>query len=140
MRHPLEIVGDDPKLPTPPDVAFRVLDLTSRPECSVETLTRVIRVDVSLAAKILKTVNSAAYRRKSVVTSLQQAITVLGLNTTRSLVLALSLPEMLRHARQGEAAARFWPTSIAGALAARELTRLMRNGDPEEEFAVALLR
>lgn len=55
----------------------------NNPDCQMDELTAIISSDVSLSYRILKYINSAAFGLKNKIKSIQQAISLLGLNELR---------------------------------------------------------
>jgi diguanylate cyclase (GGDEF)-like protein len=133
-------IASDPQLPTPSSVALRVLEKASQPDCTIGDLTAIISMDAGLSGKILKTVNSAVFGFPRAVTTIQRALAVLGIKSARSLVLTLSLPEMQKHREPDERTRRYWKTSVAGAIIAKELSVKLKRRDPEEDLSAGLLR
>lgn len=70
----------DGKAITPSKIAqFQVLNELAKPEPDVNVLTAITKRDLSLSYKILRLVNSAAFRRTSEIKSIKQALVYLGL-------------------------------------------------------------
>lgn len=135
----LAAIADDPRLPTPPVVALRVLETASRPDCGINEICQHLNLDPSLSGKILRLVNSPLYGLTYRVSSMRRALMVIGLNAARSLALSLSLPEMLQKV-PAVALRRYWESSIAGAIAARDLSVALRRPEPDDDLAAGLLR
>ena len=87
----LEQVLNCPSLPTLPAVAVRVIELTQKPNVSMDELAATIQNDQGLAAKILKTVNSSFYGVRRPCSTINQAIVMLGTSAVKSLALSFSL-------------------------------------------------
>lgn len=69
--------------------AFAIIQLLTKlnsAESSIDELEYLARQDVTLSYKILKVINSAAFGLKTHVTSLKQAINILGMRKLRSLL------------------------------------------------------
>lgn len=128
----------DPRIPTPPAVAMRVLEKASRPDCTLADLSKLIARDPGLCIKILGMINSALFGLPRAITSVDRALQLLGLQRVRSLVLALSLPAMAHHGTP--VGPDFWKGSLVGGLIARELAIRRGHDDPENELVTALLR
>ncbi|MCX6647406.1 MAG: HDOD domain-containing protein [bacterium] len=77
-----------PKLPT---VAFDVLSILSKPGTGSREVAKIIERDQSTAARLLRWVNSSLFGLDGNVTSLSRAVTLLGIDSVRSLVLEDSL-------------------------------------------------
>lgn len=127
-------------LPTMPAVALEVVDLAKRDQCGLDELAEVIERDPALSGKILKTVNSSFYSRSSRVTTLDQAVVVLGLQSVRTLTLGFALVDRLRERKgAGFDHARYWRHSFYTACAARLLAQRMKMKQAEELFICGLL-
>ncbi|MDY6970003.1 MAG: HDOD domain-containing protein [Spirochaetota bacterium] len=75
-------------IPIMPQVATKIIKLQEdNLDISFKELGNIILLDPALTAKILKVANSALYARQKEITSIQQAITLLGFKTIKSLVL-----------------------------------------------------
>ena len=108
----------DPRLPTPPAVALRVLEKASRPDCALADLSKIISVDPGLCARLLKIVNSAFFNLSNKVGDIGRALNLLGLKRVRALVLGLSLPSMQRRTAADPRMSDHWKASVATAMAA----------------------
>jgi putative nucleotidyltransferase with HDIG domain len=78
-------------LPPLPQVASRVLALTTDPDADASQLTSLIQQDPVLTAKIFQASNSAASGASRKIESLSQAVSWLGLNTIAGSAYALSM-------------------------------------------------
>ncbi|NTW78381.1 MAG: HDOD domain-containing protein, partial [Syntrophaceae bacterium] len=65
-------------LPTLPSIAVRIFNIASNPDSSSTELLNIIKQDPALTSKILKTVNSAFYGNPQKISSVQQAVILLG--------------------------------------------------------------
>lgn len=102
-------------------------------------LARKIGHDPVLSARVLKIVNSPFYGIAGQVSSLQEAVMVLGFSSVRRLALAVSLNGSFPVRGQGEAdPRRIWRHSFCVALCGQVLARLVRV-DPESAFTAGLL-
>ncbi|MDX1779386.1 MAG: HDOD domain-containing protein, partial [Thermodesulfobacteriota bacterium] len=61
------------QLPTLPTITTRLKTIINKPSSSAEDVAQLIEKDQSLSAKVLKTVNSAAYSPNSEITSIKHA-------------------------------------------------------------------
>ncbi|MDD3608139.1 MAG: HDOD domain-containing protein [Halothiobacillaceae bacterium] len=106
----------------------------------MKMLAAQIGSDVALSASLLLLANSALYRRRQPVHSVQDAINWLGLSTIASAIAALQLKRLLPPGLQME---RFWDTSAHVArLSAWLAERLGRSVGckPDEAFTFGLFR
>ena len=137
----LKQIASNPNIPSPPTVILRVLEKASTPDCSIADLCKVIRMDPGLSGKILRIVNSALFGLSRPVTSIEQALRVVGVNPARLLVLSIALPEMNAKTKLPAAVVqRYWKASISGAIVAHGLAQHCKLLDPEDDMAAGLLR
>ena len=82
-------------LPTLPAIAMEVLQLAQNPNAQARDFEDVLRRDQALTAKVLRLVNSPFFALRHEVTSIPQAIVVLGMRTLRSVVVAAQTSRLL---------------------------------------------
>lgn len=131
-----------PSLPSLPAVAVEVLALTRSRDVSLVDISRVVQNDPGLAAKILKTVNSSFYGLQQPCSRLDRAMSYLGLQAVKSLVLGFSLVDATRSVGNspGVDLKRHWRRTIFAASAARHLAQLTGAADPDEAFTASLFQ
>lgn len=83
-----ELAGSAGRLPADNSVQRTLLEKMNEPEISVEELGDIVERDVALTAKVLQLANSSFFRRQSSIMSSHHAVSYLGLDTLRSLLLA----------------------------------------------------
>jgi diguanylate cyclase (GGDEF)-like protein len=133
-------IARNPNIPSPPTVVLRVLEQASRSECTIGDLCKIIEMDPGLASNILRIVNSAMFGLSRPAGSVQRALAVVGVNAARLLVLAIALPKIQRSLKADPIVRqRYWKSSIAGAIVARELAQRLNARDPEDDMAAGLL-
>jgi len=81
-------------LPTLPEVAMQVRKAVGDPQATATKIEKIINTDPALSAKLLKVVNSPAYRGTSPITNLRMAITRLGTNMVRNLATSLVMEQL----------------------------------------------
>ncbi|MGO8698755.1 MAG: HDOD domain-containing protein [Limisphaerales bacterium] len=79
------------KLPGLPSSYFEVIKRAESPNSTIESIAEVIARDPALTARLLQMVNSPACGLSQIVTSPAEAVSILGLETVKSLVLCLQL-------------------------------------------------
>jgi len=136
----LTAIRNSSELPTPPAVALQIIQKASEPDCEIRDLEAILGRDPALCAKLLRTVNSCVYGLRQPVSSIPAAIRHLGINPLRSLVLTLSLANLRFSPLSREALENYWRTSVAGALAMRQLAIRARCPRPEDDLVAGLLR
>lgn len=78
------------ELPTLPTVASKLITLTTREDTTLSDIAELVSQDIALSSKILKVSNSAFYSFAQEIGSIKQAVSILGTNAVRSLVLSFS--------------------------------------------------
>ncbi|HEX9746569.1 MAG TPA: HDOD domain-containing protein [bacterium] len=134
----LEMAKDLPTLPT---VVAQVMVTLDQPTSSARDLERLVANDQAIAARLLKLANSAFYGLPGKVTSLGRAITLLGFNTVRSLVLTIGVIDKFNGAKGSESFDRgdFWEHSLSVAVASRILATKDPGLNPDEAHIAGLL-
>lgn len=128
-------------LPSLPGVALQVVEFTRDAGVPIDKIAKLVQNDPALTAKILRTVNSSYYGLSNPCPTISRAVSLLGLNTVKSLVLGFSLVEMTGGAdKKGFDLTSYWRRTIYSAAGARLLAKRVRRCDPEEAFIGALLQ
>lgn len=83
-------------LPTLPEVALKVRDVVDDPDATSAKLADIIVTDPALSTRLLKVANSALYRGRVPVESVQMAVSRLGLTMVRNLVTSLVMEQMFQ--------------------------------------------
>lgn len=83
--------------PAFPHSAHEVLKLTSNIACSPRELVNVVDRDPVLALNLLKVVNSPYFGLSNTVSSIQQAVVYVGINTLKNLALRVVSANVLQH-------------------------------------------
>ncbi len=128
-------------LPTLAPVASKLVEISAREETTIAEIANLVSKDTSLAAKILKVVNSAFYSFPQKISTIQQAVSILGINAVRNLVFSFSFLE-IESASPGDAFdyRGFWRKSLASAVSARLIAAKLKQKDLEEFFIAGLLQ
>ncbi len=108
------------EISTLPQVMQGILAAVTDERTSARDLARKVSSDPALAGKILKIVNSAFYGFYRQISSMDQAVVILGYREIRSIAITLSISDMFgtRHARSGLDRMKLWEHSIATAILA----------------------
>ncbi|MGE4543723.1 MAG: HDOD domain-containing protein [Pedobacter sp.] len=125
-------------LPSMTDIVCDFLIATEDPDWSARSISEVIARDPVVAASVLKVANSSYYSFQRQISNLEGAVSMLGLATIKSLVLAAGVKSMNK--RFGLIEKLLLEDAIGCALCSREIARKTRCFDPEEAFLGGLLR
>jgi len=91
-----DLNADRLSLPTLPQIAHRIGQAMQDPHLDATKLAKLISVDPSIAAKLLKAANSARFGGKVMVNTLPHAVARLGLHQTHHLVMSFAVRELFR--------------------------------------------
>ncbi len=143
---PERVVGKLDALPTLPVVVIRLFEISADRDSSFRELAEVIHGDPALAAKVLSVASSASFGVGRQVTTLQQAVALLGFAAVRSIVLATCVFQAFENDSEptpegGFQRREFWLHSIATACAAQRIAKAApRLGvESDEAFLGGLL-
>ncbi len=137
----IEKILESESLPILPAVASKLVEITSREDATMQDIANLISKDVSLSAKILKIANSAFYSFPSQISTINQAVSIIGINAVRSLVLSFSFLTIKAGKKDDNFDyKRFWEKSLAAAVAAKLIMEKVDDADPEEIFVASLLQ
>ncbi|QIZ50391.1 response regulator [Dickeya zeae] len=88
----VEIVGRTSQLPAAPNVFTEICRLLTNPDSDTRQITELLGRDPALSAKIMQLANSAYFSRGGQINDIGNAITHLGLDQVKQLVLASQVP------------------------------------------------
>lgn len=137
----IQRIKDCPSLPSLPTIAVQVLELAQKADVDIPEIARLISKDPALSTKILKTVNSSFYGRSKAVSTISQALIIMGLQSVKTLVLGFSLVSNLSRTKpRGFQHVVYWKRSIYAATAGRVLAGKLGMVQQEEAFLCGLLK
>lgn len=128
------------RLPTPPGVVVRLLDLTSRDDVSAKDIADTLAQDPVLTAKILRFANSPMAGASRDVTSVQRAVALIGVRGVK--VMALSFTVLSADGADscpGFDRRQFAIQSIGCGVAAKVLAPAVKLGSAQDAFMAGLL-
>ena len=111
-------------VPPFPAVAHRVLGLVGQEDISIRDLGKVVQMDPSFSAELLRFANSALFGVRREVKSLPQAIAVVGTDRLRTIATFIAMNRMVNPALRMEALRKVWIHSLVTALIAEEASRV----------------
>ncbi|BDI32217.1 phosphohydrolase [Capsulimonas corticalis] len=128
-------------LPSLPDVAVKVARTIDKPTTSANDVARVLSMDQGLTARVLRLANSVFYGATRRISTVSDAIVLLGMRTVRNLAMASSVEDVLGRELAGYAMQRgeLWRHSCGCANVAQSLATLINYPVPEEAFVAGLL-
>jgi len=135
-----KVIGER-RLPSFNGVVLRALEVLRDPDASHDRIARALEPDPGLSVRVLKTVNSAVYSPRREVTSLSQAISLMGRSQLEALVLAIAVADSLpRESTSGFDAQAFWFHAARRATLSRALSRRLHPVSSGVSFTASLLQ
>ena len=128
-------------LPEVPQVAFRVIQLLNIPDTAVSQLAELIGADQALTAKLLRLCNSAYYGLSRKITTVSEAIMIVGFSAVKSMVLMITTQSTMNKGLLGYKIkpGEFWKHSLGTAESARLIARQCKDPREEESFTAGLI-
>lgn len=115
-------------LPALPNAVIKVIQETGKPDPSAKKVENYIGSDQSLASKLLRVVNSAYYGLSGQVSSVSQAVVILGMQQVRNLALGVGAVATFdsRSQSQQNMLRMFWLHGFSSAHATQLVARSLR--------------
>jgi HD-like signal output (HDOD) protein len=137
---PETIARHETELASFPDIYFRIKEVLDDESASSDRIAKVVGTDMSLAAKLIKLVNSPLYGFPQPIDSISRAVTMVGAKELSTLALGISainyfkdIPPELVDMRT------FWRHSITCGIFAKILAGTQVGLPPERFFIAGLL-
>ena len=110
-----KILNEVNELPVMPKVVEKARELIMNPDAGMRELADLIEMDQSLAVKVLKLSNSAFFRRSGMVSSIRDAVVILGLNILYEIIIVASTAKLMNRKLKGYGldAGQLWKHSIS---------------------------
>jgi two-component system, cell cycle response regulator len=127
-------------LPSPSGVALALARLCSQESAPLPEITQLLRADPALTGRLLKMVNASRSGLARPVTSIPDAVNLLGLGNLARLAIGISVLESTRSGfSQRFDFGRFWSRSLATAAAAATIADHFPRTAREDIFTLGLL-
>jgi len=115
------------------------MEALADPDTSALELGRHIAADQSLSATLLRQVNSAFYGFYRRVTTVKDAVVILGFREVQNLVLAASAFRVFPNSKSPYDRNQLWRHSLASAMAAERIAKRLSLSDDGSYFSAGLL-
>ncbi len=132
---------DGGKLPSFPQVAAKLLEISGDESTSLEDISKVVETDPGIAARVLEIVNSAMYGLQRQIKALPEAVVLLGFDEIKKLSIGMTVFQGLFASGKSKKFDRihFWRHSLSVAVLAMEIAKKIKYPHPEEAYIVGLL-
>jgi putative nucleotidyltransferase with HDIG domain len=126
---------------SPPPVLTEVISMLDKEDSSAKKLSDIILKDPNLTARILRVANSSFYGCRQKVTTINQAVMILGLNAVKCLVLSMSVYNQVstQNAGNEDEYVKLWQHFLETATAAQNIAERVKYPIPEEAYIAGLL-
>jgi len=129
-----QLIRESKSLPTLHGVISKLSVLEASPKASSQEIAHLIASDQILSLKVLRLVNSPFYGFSRRVSTVSNALILLGISVIKSLLISTSIFEMMEKTLIG-----LWEHSMATAVAANLIATRLELSDREEISTAALL-
>ena len=122
-------------IPPRPDVLVRFQEERSKPNPNLQAISEIVSSDPGLSAGVIKTINSPFFGLRRKISSIQEAITILGLINLDNILTSLALVTAIGNKVPMD---RFWDTAIDVALISRDLSRHITGVLENDAFTIGM--
>ncbi len=128
------------RTPSFPDVALKMRKAIQL-DCEIADIVKIVNMDPVIAAKLIQVVNSPLYRPLNPISNCLNAINRLGRKTTRNLVIAFSMKNLIKSEKPliKKLIQYNWLQSIKVSSISHTLAQLTKKVDPDEALLAGLL-
>ncbi|HUJ68419.1 MAG TPA: response regulator [Syntrophorhabdales bacterium] len=124
-------------LPSSPALYVKVMEELSAPDPSINAIAEIVSKDVGMTAKLLQLVNSAFFALPQRVSNLMQAVSLLGLDTIKTLVLSIHIFSQFDQGKLSALnIAEVWHHSLMIGLFAKTISRLENQSQVQVDDAL----
>ncbi|MBN1293524.1 MAG: HDOD domain-containing protein [Candidatus Latescibacteria bacterium] len=134
-------IDDTKDLHTLPKVYHLALSLLSDPKSTRDDIVSVLKRDQVITTKILRIVNSSLFGFSRTITTIDDAIPLLGFNEIRNIVTSVSILKLMGDGTNHDIFDRqaFWKHSIGCAIVTKIVAKYIGISKNEEYFTAGLL-
>lgn len=130
MDKTIELVNGVKDIQAMPSVIVKALNVMKKPTASMKELGDIVMFDQSLTIKILALVNSAYYGFSQQISSINIALSLLGMVKVKNIIVAVAMKPMMSN--QGDK--ELWKHSMRVAAGCEYLANLTKVMDSDEAF------
>lgn len=128
-------------MPVMSEVVSRGLELLSDENCSIREVTDLLGKDQSIAAKVIKLANSAFYGFPRQISTLSEAVVILGFGSLKTLLITASASDILKRKIDGYmiSEGELWKHSYSVAYTASIMAKVTGKYDIDKVFTAGIL-
>jgi len=128
------------KAPNFPDIAIQLRKAIQQ-NCDIAGIVKIVNMDPVISAKLIQVVNSPVYRPLNPISNCFDAISRLGLTTTRNLATSFSMNNLIKSQNPltKKLMQQSWLQSIKVSSISHTLAQLTKKVDPDEALLAGLI-
>ncbi len=137
-----ELLKDIKKLKPIPSIVNQIIEIIDRKNSSMNDIAKIIKYDPAVTANLLKICNSAYFGLKEPAESIEDAVTLLGIDQVVELVLMKSGATVLSGEFDGYGfqEGALWKYSVSSALIAKQIANRLSMDNKDTIFTASLLK
>ena len=126
--------------PTSAAAAIKIKEKLEYPDCSMDSVTRLIQAEPLLSAKLVAIANSPVFNRSGrKITGVRSAVTLIGMRTVRNLATAVVVQQLVESLARSEQVAQLWKHSAYVAALAQVIAHRVTRQDPETAMFAGMI-
>lgn len=134
-KTPIDLIQTLKDVPAMPNVIIKALGIINDDSSGTNELSAIMSYDQALISQVLKLVNSAYYGFAQEITSIKNAIALLGMTQTKNIVIAVAMKPMLT----SQCGRDMWRHSLKTAVACELLAKKFDTIDANDAFTIGFL-
>jgi HD-like signal output (HDOD) protein/signal transduction histidine kinase len=129
------------RLPSPPHILSKLLDVCHDPDSSTGDLADIISFDAALTSKLTMGVNRAAFAIDPPINNLEKAVTLIGHDQVKSMVITSSIQQLFAGLISSQKVILYnaWLDSLYCAVFARDIAIALEYEHPQDAYLAGLL-
>lgn len=131
----IELINNLKDIPAMPNIIVRVLKLMHSETAGAPELASVIKCDQAMCTKMLSIINSAYYGFGKQITSINMAISLLGLQKTKNIVITVAMSPLLSF----KGAKNLWEHSLLTAVGCEYMSEKYNIMNPDDAFVMGFM-
>lgn len=121
-------------------VAIRIKEKLEDPDCSLDSVVRLIQAEPLLSTKVVAIANSVLFNRSGKkIADVRSAITLIGMRTVRNLATAVVVQQLVGVQVKNEQVDQLWKHSAYMAALAQIIARRVTGQDPETAMFAGMI-
>ena len=135
-----KLIEQSPQISSLPTIFYQINEAVEDPECSFIEIGEIISGDPSLAARLLRIVNSSFFGFPSKIETISHAVTIVGMAQLHDLALATTVVNQFKGiSKEAMNMEKFWLHSVATGLAARIIAVYRREPNADRFYLMGML-